>query len=157
MVYAADVLRRVGVERDAAAGHVAAEAAARSWRRWPVHTGSAGRARMVAAADQADAAWGLQCAAWDSAWGLQCAAWDAARPVELLAALGLVSVVEAAAQLDRAPDRDAVVRAYEGAKSHESRASASSGVRRDQAGWVVETRTPEPDAVARAGPRVASG
>ena len=79
------------------------------------------------------------------------------RTITGVAALGLVAVVDGVELAAEVAGRDAVVRADAPSKSHESRASASFGVRRDQAGWVIETRTPEPDAVARAGPRVASG
>jgi hypothetical protein len=141
----AEVMRRVDLGEKATDARVREVAASLGWRRWPVHTGSAGRPRMVYAAELADAVWGSQGARL-----------ELSHPAELLAALGLVVVVDGA-ELDRAPGRDAVVSSDEGAKSHESRASASFWVRRDQAGWVIETRTPEPEAVARAGPRVASG
>ncbi len=142
----AEVMRRVDLGEKATDARVREVAASLGWRRWPVHTGSAGRPRMVYAAELADAAWGSQGARL-----------ELSHPAELLAALGLVVVVDGAELAAEVAGRDAVVSSDEGAKSHESRASASFGVRRDQAGWVIETRTPEPEAVARAGPRVASG
>jgi hypothetical protein len=105
----AEVLRWAGLGYKASAVQVQAVAADLGWRRWPVRTGTAGRPRMV---------WALDAAA--AAWGLDAVRVDATDLRQLLQAVGL--------GLQALPDDDAaqVVRAYQGSKSHGSRAGASS-------------------------------
>jgi len=108
----AEVLRWAGLGHKASAVQAQAVAADLGWRRWPVRTGTAGRPRMV---------WALDAAA--AAWGLDAVRVDATDLRQLLQAVGL--------GLQALPDDDAaqVVRAYQGSKSHGSRAGASSSPR----------------------------
>jgi hypothetical protein len=148
----AELLRRVGIGEKATDARVRVLAAALGWRRWPVKTGSAGRPRMVYAAELAHAAWSAPLVRS-----------DLEDLPGLAAAVGVgLSVVD---RDDVAAARAAaVVRTDEGAKSHESRASASRttftpGVERTR-GAALDARDGARDGErgdARAGPRRAAG
>ena len=150
----AELLKRVGVGVKATDARVKVVAAALGWQRWPVKSRGAvgGRPRMVWAADAVAAAWGL----------------DAVR-VDLadLPALAAAVGVGLAVVADEVAVARAVVRADEGGKPCESKASASrespatsATVARASGARVLGRSASDRgvDAVAaRAGPRRAAG